>query len=213
MAAEAPVFKIVLVGDGSTGKTAYVKRHKTGEFERKYIPTIGADVHRITFHTNRGTIHLDVWDTAGQEKLGGLRDGYYIGSHGAIIFFDLTSRPTYKNVPKWHLELERVCGRIPMVLVGNKIDVHDRAVKAKNIVFHRKKLIQYYDISAKSNYNIEKPFVSIMKQLVGDPGLVIVEAPAVHPPEITLNPADIAQHEEEVRMAALKPLPDEDEDL
>ena len=30
------------------------------------------------FHTNRGAIRFNVWDTAGQEKFGGLRDGYYI---------------------------------------------------------------------------------------------------------------------------------------
>ena len=30
-------FKLVLVGDGGVGKTAFVKRHLTGEFEKKYI--------------------------------------------------------------------------------------------------------------------------------------------------------------------------------
>ena len=29
-------FKLVLVGDGGVGKTTFVKRHKTGEFEKKY---------------------------------------------------------------------------------------------------------------------------------------------------------------------------------
>jgi len=32
----------------------------------------------MTFYTNHGPIKLNVWDTAGQEKLSGLRDGYYI---------------------------------------------------------------------------------------------------------------------------------------
>jgi hypothetical protein len=39
------------------------------------------------------------------------------------------------------------------------VDIKDRKVKAKSIVFHRKKNLQYYDISAKSNYNFEKPFL------------------------------------------------------
>lgn len=51
---------------------------------------------------NYGQIQFDVWDTAGQEKFGGLRDGYYINGQCGIIMFDVTSRITYKNVPNWH---------------------------------------------------------------------------------------------------------------
>ena len=60
------------------GKTTFVKRHLTGEFEKKYVATLGVEVHPLVFHTNRGPIRFNVWDTAGQEKFGGLRDGYYI---------------------------------------------------------------------------------------------------------------------------------------
>jgi GTP-binding nuclear protein Ran len=68
--------------------------------------------------------------------------------------------------------LVRVCENIPIVLTGNKVDVKERKVKAKTITFHRKKNLQYYDISAKSNYNFEKPFLWLARKLVGNPGLV-----------------------------------------
>ena len=54
----------------------FVKRHLTGEFEKKYIATLGVEVHPLVFHTNCGPIVFNTWDTAGQEKFGGLRDGY-----------------------------------------------------------------------------------------------------------------------------------------
>ena len=73
---ESPSFKIVVVGDGGVGKTTYIKRHLTGEFERRYIATIGVEVHPMAFYTNYGPVKFNVWDTAGQEKLSGLRDGY-----------------------------------------------------------------------------------------------------------------------------------------
>lgn len=75
-ATEIPEFKLLLVGDGGVGKTTLVRRHTTGEFERKYLPTLGVDVHPVVFHTNFGSLQFNVWDTAGQEKFGGLRDGY-----------------------------------------------------------------------------------------------------------------------------------------
>jgi len=206
-----PTFKLVLVGDGGTGKTTFVKRHLTGEFERKYVATLGVEVHPLTFHTNCGPICFNVWDTAGQEKFGGLRDGYYIQGQAAIILFDVTSRITYKNVPNWHRDLVRVCENIPIVLCGNKVDVKDRKVKAKQITFHRKRGLQYYDISAKSNYNFERPFLWLARKLVGEPNLVLVEAPALAPPEVPIDMEQMQRYELEI--AAADPLPDEDDDL
>jgi GTP-binding nuclear protein Ran len=88
--------------------------------------TLGVEVHPLAFTTNFGTIVFNVWDTAGQEKFGGLRDGYYIQGQCGIIMFDVTARITYKNVPNWHRDLERVCENIPIVLCGNKVDVKVR---------------------------------------------------------------------------------------
>lgn len=36
-----PEFKLILVGDGGVGKTTFVKRHVTGEFEKKYVGEFG----------------------------------------------------------------------------------------------------------------------------------------------------------------------------
>ena len=113
------------------------------------MATIGVEIHPLEFATNLGQIVFNVWDTAGQEKFGGLRDGYYIQGECAIIMFDVTSRITYKSVPTWHRDITRVCENIPIVLCANKVDIKDRKVKAKQINYHRKKNLQYYEISAK----------------------------------------------------------------
>ena len=149
----------------------------------------------MDFSTSRGKVILDVWDTAGQEKLGGLRDGYYIKGQCAIIMFDVTSRITYKNVPKWYKDVTRVCDNIPIVLVGNKVDVKDRKVKAKQITFHRKRNLQYYDVSAKSNYQFEKPFVWLLRRISGDKELQLVENLPMKPEEIVMSVDQIKQME------------------
>ncbi|MGH0181428.1 UNVERIFIED_CONTAM: hypothetical protein FKN15_018369 [Acipenser sinensis] len=211
--AAVPFSKLVLVGDGGTGKTTFVKRHLTGEFEKKYVATLGVEVHPLVFHTNRGPIKFNVWDTAGQEKFGGLRDGYYIQAQCAIIMFDVTSRVTYKNVPNWHRDLVRVCENIPIVLCGNKVDIKDRKVKAKSIVFHRKKNLQYYDISAKSNYNFEKPFLWLARKLIGDPNLEFVAMPALAPPEVVMDPALAAQYEQDLQVSGQYTPPSDHPDI
>ena len=205
-------FKLVLCGDGGTGKTTFVKRHLTGEFEKQYIATIGAEVHPMIFCTSRGKIRFQVWDTAGQEKLSALRDGYYIGAHCAIIMFDVCNRITYKNVNTWYKALTRVCDKIPIVLVGNKVDVEDRKVKAKQILFPRKHGIQY-DISAKSNYQFEKPFLWILRKLIGDPNLTLIEALALKPSEIKIPQKQIELWQKELEEASNVPIDDNDDDF
>ncbi|KAJ2126666.1 GTP-binding nuclear protein gsp1/Ran [Coemansia sp. RSA 1287] len=177
------------------------------------VATIGVEVHPLLFTTTKGKILFNTWDTAGQEKFGGLRDGYYIQGQCAIIMFDVTSRITYKNVPNWHRDLVRVCDNVPIVLCGNKVDIKERKVKAKTITFHRKKNLQYYDISAKSNYNFEKPFLWLARKLTGEADLEFVEAPALQPPEVQVDAALMTEYNREMEEAAAMPLPEEDDDL
>jgi len=108
--------------------------------------------------------------------------------------------------------LVRVCDNIPIVLVGNKVDVKDRKVKAKQITFHRKKNLQYYDISAKSNYQFEKPFVWILRKISGDQNLTLVEAPLLQPEEATVSTELQIQMEKDLEDAANQELPDDDFD-
>ena len=60
-----------------------------------------------------------------------------------------------------------LCFAVLCCVVPRQVEIKDRKVKAKQITFHRKKNLQYYDISAKSNYNFEKPFLWLAKKLVG----------------------------------------------
>ena len=157
----------------------------------RHLGTKVLEVNSIIFYTNLGPIKILLRDIAGQEKLGGLRDAYYIGANAAIIMFDVTTRITYKNVPKWYKDVTRICDNIPIVLAGNKVDEKERKVRARNITFHRKKNLQYYDISAKSNYQWERPFLWILKRLCNNPNLHLTETVALKPAEFNMDPSHI----------------------
>lgn len=60
---------------------------------------------------------------------------------------------------------------------------------------------QYYDISAKSNYNFEKPFLWLARKLIGDPNLEFVAMPALAPPEVQMDPTLAAKYEEELQVS------------
>ena len=161
-------FKVILIGDGGVGKTTLVKRHLHGDFEKKYVATLGVEVHSLRFNTNQGNICLNIWDCAGQEKFGGLRDGYFNQAQALIVMFDLTSLHTFHNVPKWISLYWGKAPNTPIVLCGSKCDVEDQRVTPQMVQeFISKCNIPYFEISSKSNYNFDKPFLEVCKKLKG----------------------------------------------
>lgn len=172
---EIPTFKCVMVGDGGVGKTTLVAKHLTGEFEKVYEPTLGVEVHPLVFNTTKGPVRFNIWDTAGQEKYGGLRSGYYVQSDCAIVMFDLTGKLSYENSKKWYSDIRNVCGNIPVVLVGSKSDISDIKVQPDDIELDRANGEMYFSISSKSNYNFEKPFIALARKLMNDYSIQLID--------------------------------------
>lgn len=170
-------YKIVIVGDAEVGKTAFVKRLLTGEFEKSYVATLGTEVHPLVFYTNYGVVTFNVWEIAGRFP-GNMVDAYYVGAVAGIVMFDVTSQESYDNVPKYVKKMVRLgvpANRI--VVVGTKVDDRKRVVLPKNIKYPRENRMQYYDVSSRSNYNFEKPFWYLARKLTGRDELEFVEAP------------------------------------
>ena len=162
----------------------------------------------MVFCTSRGKIRFQVWDTAGQEKLACLEMGTILELIVLSLCLMFVQELLIKNVSKWYKELNRVCEGTPIVLVGNKVNVADRKV----ILFPRKHGIQYYDISAKSNYQFEKPFLWLWKKLSGDPNLTLVKAPALKASEVSISQEQIALMKKELEEAKDVPIDDNGDD-
>ena len=103
----------------------------------------------------------------------------------------LISRISYKNVQTWYKDLTRICENVPIVLVGNKADVKERKLKASQIVFHRRRNLQYYNVSAKSNYQYEKPFVWLLRQLTNNKDLELTQQPLLQNPTIQIDAQEV----------------------
>jgi len=152
--------KIIVVGEGGVGKTSFIRRHTTGEFKPQYVATNGMET---TPYPEKEIYPFVFWDCAGQKQFEGLREGYYIGADAAILMFDVTFTSTYKNLEKRYRDIRRVCGNIPIVLVGNKTDMKQQCkIWSHAVDFHG---LQYYPISSKSNSNFELPLKYLLKKL------------------------------------------------
>ena len=98
---------------------------KGEDFITEYRPTMGVEVTPIILNTNYGSITFNCWDTAGQEKFGGLRDGYYIMGSAALLFYDVTCTDSFKGAELFKRDVYRVCDKVPTVYCATKIDLVD----------------------------------------------------------------------------------------
>jgi len=170
-------FKVCFIGGAQTGKTAFLLRHLNGNFQTDYIPTLGVEVHPLVFQTNGGSYTLNIWDTAGQKKFGGLRDGYYIAADAAVAFY---SQDTISETNELVEDFKRVCPSVPIINVWSKSDLVSEMKFIKTNLKNHYSLIKQgnrttYQISAKSNYNFEKPFLEILRALTKNPQLCFTE--------------------------------------
>jgi len=104
-----------------------------------------------------------------------LRDGYFIQADAAILMFDRTNISTYQHLTIWYQDFRRVCSTAPVIVVGNKVDIKHFAVKAKQI--KKQILLPYFDVSAKSCFNFEQPFLHLARTLTSDPNLQFTQNP------------------------------------
>ena len=129
------LFKTMVIGEGAVGKTTLVNRYVTGVFERDYKTTIGSQFAVKLSHISPPEaeyatgIKLQAWDVAGQARFKAVRKMYYSGAAGIILVFDVTRRRSFTELSKWVQEADESIGtRVPMICVGNKTDLPDRAV-------------------------------------------------------------------------------------
>ena len=87
------LYKILLLGDTSVGKTCFLMRYADNTFQEIHLSTIGLDYKLKNVQIDDGKIvKIQIWDTAGQDRFRSITKNYYKGAHGIILLYDVTSR-------------------------------------------------------------------------------------------------------------------------
>ncbi|EDO36553.1 predicted protein [Nematostella vectensis] len=115
--------KLVVVGDGGVGKSAFLITATTNAFPGEYIPTV-FDNYSSNIMLDGKAYNVGLWDTAGQEDYDRLRPLSYPMTDVFLVCFDIGSRTSFENIEsKWLPELNHHMPETPKILVGNKRDL------------------------------------------------------------------------------------------
>ncbi|KAI6229128.1 (pine wood nematode) hypothetical protein [Aphelenchoides fujianensis] len=160
-------YKLVVVGDGGVGKSALTIQLIQNQFVQEYDPTI-EDSYRKQVLIDDETCLLDILDTAGQEEYSAMRDQYMRTGEGFLLVFALNELKSFENIQHYREQIRRVkdSEEVPMVLVGNKCDLSQRAMDQRQIdELARSFGIPYEETSAKTRVGVDNAFHALVREI------------------------------------------------
>ena len=175
------LFKILLIGDSSVGKTSILLRYVDNAYSAEFQATIGVDFKVMTKTINSKIIKLQLWDTAGQDRFKNIVSTYYRGAQGIFIVYDVTNRVSFTNVSKWYQEAANFLPESTVrMIIANKCEMTTpfRVVtESEGNELANSLGIEYMETSAKNSINVtavfDKMATSILNQVNVNPTLVL----------------------------------------
>lgn len=114
--------KLVIVGDGGVGKSTLVRKlmyvGPNFTVDPTYVATLGVEVYPLTGVWG----DVIIWDSAGQERFGGLRDGYWMNANAVIVMCNSTSIDSVNNVANHIQNVLRVSPGARVTILCNLFD-------------------------------------------------------------------------------------------
>ena len=166
-------YKVVLVGETQTGKTALIQRIVNDRFEDNPETTMVASTLSTEVELEDGRmIKYEIWDTAGQEKYRSINKIFYKDAAIVIIVYDITNRHTYEEIKNyWYNQITTMCNKNPLLaIVGNKSDLYAKEeVKEKEAKEYAKEIGAVYQLaSCLRNEGIRELMQAIGLKVLGE---------------------------------------------
>ena len=166
---EPPLYKILLLGDSTVGKTCFLLRYMDDSFLDLHMATIGLDYRLKTMILeDQKIVKVQLWDTAGQDKFRAITRNYYKGASGIILLFDVTNIKSFENIKKWINEIkEEISEKVSIILIGNKIDnANERKIsKEQGEKLASEIGVKFFETSAKTGEGINECVFYLVKKI------------------------------------------------
>ena len=161
-------FKIIVLGDYTSGKTFFINRYISNSFIEEHKSTINVEYQQKTVYIDRETVaNLQIWDTSGEERFMSVTKQYFRESQGAIIVFNLTDKNSFEQIDKWiKMIKEEAPKNIVIMVVGNKSDLINERVDFGSELEHYKKDYLYFEVCAKNGTNVSLAFEELTLKII-----------------------------------------------
>ncbi|KAI3384712.1 hypothetical protein SNEBB_010977 [Seison nebaliae] len=104
------IIKIVIVGDGASGKTSIASHFSKGKFTPAYYQTIGIDFFEkpVVIGGNTTPVNVQVCDIGGQSINGKMLPNYLYGADGVMLVYDVTDSNSLTHIQDWLTKVKQI---------------------------------------------------------------------------------------------------------
>ena len=165
-------YKLLLLGDSTVGKTAFILRFCDDKFDDDSLTTIGLDQKNKFVKRGDKKIELHIWDTAGQERFRSIAKNLYKGADGIILMYDISNNSSFQNIKRWISSIKDAVDitKIALVIVGNKCDLpnEEKVVdQDSRQALEKQYNFKIIEASAKENINVNESFIALIDKMMG----------------------------------------------
>ena len=164
------LFRILIVGDATVGKTSICNRISNNAFTPYSPSTIGVDFNVFSLKLlNDRIIKCQLWDTAGSERFRSITRSYYNNTAVVILVFDLSDAKSFKRLPTWLQEIKNNVRneKYSILLLGNKSDLPPSEISRIEIMdFVEDNKLSYLETSAKNDTEARFKFTDYISELM-----------------------------------------------
>lgn len=160
-------YQVAVVGDLGVGKSSTTIQYVHNHFLEEIDPTL-EDSYRKSTIIDDIEAELVIWDTTSPEAYTESRHQHIYMSEGFLLMYSITSSSSLVNIVSFK---ERICdmlqGQPPMVLVGNKLDLHTERELPHwpGYDLARSWGIPFFEISASIRINVEESFSELVRMI------------------------------------------------
>ncbi|KZZ89903.1 Seryl-tRNA synthetase, class IIa [Moelleriella libera RCEF 2490] len=161
--------KIAIVGSRSVGKSSLAVQFVDGHFVDSYYPTI-ENTFSKTIRYKGQDFATEIVDTAGQDEYSILNSKHFIGIHGYMLVYSVSSLPSFEMIQVIREKILNHLGSesVPIVIVGNKSDLRPEQRQVSSEEGKRlsdKFQCGWTEASARYNENVGRAFELLITQI------------------------------------------------
>jgi len=159
-------YTIAILGAAAVGKSAITQRYVRGIFIRDYDPTID-DTFKVVSVVDGENAELDILDTAGLEDFKSLRSSWMVQREAFVLVYSVQDPESFKELETFYNQLKYIHQdkKIPIVLVGNKIDLGFEVASDFVERETREWDVHFIEASAKEDTRISEIFETLVREL------------------------------------------------